>query len=312
MSRSAAPTAKSTSLIQGGQHGEPEVASETFLPLTTTPPSSQPAETGFSHHDSGDSVVVTKTDYFDDKEDSRRLREPAARTRTYFPETMLWRPEVITDEQGRAELTVPLADSITTWRLSGMGVAKGGQLGDGGFVHPRVPAVLRGRGRPALPDAGRRNLPADGDVQLHAGRPDHFAQGARFRRPDRRRRNRTEGDAGGGRGAACSRAGQGGRDRHGDAGDRRLRQRRGRRHPQAYSHRPAGAAAIAHGQRGTLRRGRTNGRSDHPRRRRARQRGRATEGLPQHIQRAARRPRTPYCGCPADASSRPPAARIPT
>ena len=55
--------------------------------------------------------------------------QPAARTRTYFPETMLWRPQVITDEQGHAEMTVPLADSITTWRLSGMGVAKAGQLG---------------------------------------------------------------------------------------------------------------------------------------------------------------------------------------
>jgi len=51
------------------------------------------------------------------------------RTRTYFPETMLWRPQVITDPQGRADLTVPLADSITTWRLSGSAVSKSGLLG---------------------------------------------------------------------------------------------------------------------------------------------------------------------------------------
>ncbi len=54
---------------------------------------------------------------------------PAARTRTFFPETMLWRPQVITDEHGKARLEIPLADSITTWRLSGAAVAKSGQLG---------------------------------------------------------------------------------------------------------------------------------------------------------------------------------------
>ena len=51
------------------------------------------------------------------------------RTRTYFPETMLWRPQVITDPQGRATLTIPLADSITTWRISGSAVSKTGRLG---------------------------------------------------------------------------------------------------------------------------------------------------------------------------------------
>jgi alpha-2-macroglobulin-like protein len=51
------------------------------------------------------------------------------RTRTYFPETMLWRPQIITDPQGRANITVPLADSITTWRLSGSAVSKTGRLG---------------------------------------------------------------------------------------------------------------------------------------------------------------------------------------
>ena len=57
-----------------------------------------------------------------------RLAKPV-RTRTYFPETMLWRPQIITDPQGRANLTIPLADSITTWRLSGSAVSKTGRLG---------------------------------------------------------------------------------------------------------------------------------------------------------------------------------------
>jgi uncharacterized protein YfaS (alpha-2-macroglobulin family) len=55
--------------------------------------------------------------------------EPA-RVRQWFPETLLWRPELITDDQGRADLEFDLADSITTWRLSASAVTAHGRLGD--------------------------------------------------------------------------------------------------------------------------------------------------------------------------------------
>jgi len=58
------------------------------------------------------------------------LKTPS-RVRRYFPETLLWLPELITDESGRAELEVPLADSITTWRLSMNAVSGRGELGSG-------------------------------------------------------------------------------------------------------------------------------------------------------------------------------------
>ena len=54
---------------------------------------------------------------------------PAPRVRRHFPETLLWRPEVVTDEAGRATVEVPLADSITTWRLSAGAVSADGRLG---------------------------------------------------------------------------------------------------------------------------------------------------------------------------------------
>ena len=38
--------------------------------------------------------------------------------REYFPETLLWNPELITDSTGRATLTFKLADSITTWHAA--------------------------------------------------------------------------------------------------------------------------------------------------------------------------------------------------
>ena len=51
------------------------------------------------------------------------------RVREYFPETLLFRPAVITDAGGLATLTFPLADSITTWRLTSMANSATGQLG---------------------------------------------------------------------------------------------------------------------------------------------------------------------------------------
>jgi uncharacterized protein YfaS (alpha-2-macroglobulin family) len=54
---------------------------------------------------------------------------PPIRIREWFPETLLWKPELITDDQGRASLDIDLADSITTWRLTGSAVSADGRLG---------------------------------------------------------------------------------------------------------------------------------------------------------------------------------------
>jgi hypothetical protein len=51
------------------------------------------------------------------------------RVRRLFPETLLWQPQLITDDNGRATLPIELADSITNWRLSASAVAADGRLG---------------------------------------------------------------------------------------------------------------------------------------------------------------------------------------
>src|SRR5262249_7230698 len=51
------------------------------------------------------------------------------RIRELFPETLLWHPEIITDEAGNASLDIDLADSITTWRLTGSAVTGDGKFG---------------------------------------------------------------------------------------------------------------------------------------------------------------------------------------
>jgi uncharacterized protein YfaS (alpha-2-macroglobulin family) len=51
------------------------------------------------------------------------------RLREYFPETLLWQPQIETDKQGRAHLKFKLADNITTWKLSVVGSTVDGQIG---------------------------------------------------------------------------------------------------------------------------------------------------------------------------------------
>lgn len=65
-----------------------------------------------------------------DESGSMRARDGSGpRVRNYFPETLLWRPELVTDDAGEATLTLPLADSITTWRINASAVDGQGRLG---------------------------------------------------------------------------------------------------------------------------------------------------------------------------------------
>jgi hypothetical protein len=65
------------------------------------------------------------------------LPEPAAplaaaeapRLRQWFPETLYWAPDVQTDDRGHAALEIPMADSITTWRLTALASSQDGRLG---------------------------------------------------------------------------------------------------------------------------------------------------------------------------------------
>ncbi len=88
----------------------------------------------------------------------QRPREP--RIRQLFPETMYWNPALITDERGQAEVRIPLADSITTWRMSMSANSANGLLGSGSkplkvfqdfFVDVDLPVSLTQNDRVDLP-----------------------------------------------------------------------------------------------------------------------------------------------------------------
>jgi len=55
--------------------------------------------------------------------------QPEARVRSWFPETLFVKPELVTDAQGKATATLPIADSITTWRMLANAISAGGLLG---------------------------------------------------------------------------------------------------------------------------------------------------------------------------------------
>jgi hypothetical protein len=50
------------------------------------------------------------------------------RPREYFPETLLWNPELTTDKKGRAQLDFKLADNITTGKMSVIGSTSDGEI----------------------------------------------------------------------------------------------------------------------------------------------------------------------------------------
>jgi hypothetical protein len=56
-------------------------------------------------------------------------RTSTPRLREYFPETLVWRPEVVTDKKGRAEVNFKMADNITTWKMFAIASTKKGKVG---------------------------------------------------------------------------------------------------------------------------------------------------------------------------------------
>lgn len=100
----------------------------------------------------------------------------AIRVRKDFPETLLWLPELVTDDAGRVSLDIPLADSITTWRMSAAAVSGQGQLGSGEFpirvfqpffVDFNLPVALTRNDEAAIPIVVYNYLDAPQTVTLN-------------------------------------------------------------------------------------------------------------------------------------------------
>jgi hypothetical protein len=97
------------------------------------------------------------------------------RLRQYFPETLYWAPEVVTDQGGSVTLQIPLADSITTWRLTALASTQDGRLGyttqgvrvfQDFFVDIDLPVALTAGDEIAVPVGVYNYLPEAQQVRL--------------------------------------------------------------------------------------------------------------------------------------------------
>jgi uncharacterized protein YfaS (alpha-2-macroglobulin family) len=100
---------------------------------------------------------------------------PSARVRSYFPEALYINPGIITDAEGRASVTIPMADSITTWRMAMMASTTHGALGSGTsslkvfqdfFVDLDLPVTLTQGDRVSIPVAAYNYSGARGEIDL--------------------------------------------------------------------------------------------------------------------------------------------------
>lgn len=78
-----------------------------------------------------DSPVEPGSPAEDYEDDPNEPVEPGkkVKVREWFPETLYYNPQLITDEKGEAEIEVQMADSITSWRITTFANSMDGALG---------------------------------------------------------------------------------------------------------------------------------------------------------------------------------------
>ncbi len=105
------------------------------------------------------------------------------RLRQYFPETLYWNPDLLTDENGFVSLNLPLADSITTWRLTALASSQDGRLGfatygirvfQDFFIDLDLPVALTQGDEVSIPVGVFNYLPQEQQVRLVVEQEDWF------------------------------------------------------------------------------------------------------------------------------------------
>ena len=108
----------------------------------------------------------------------------APRIRSFFPETLYVNPAIVTDGAGRASIRVPMADSITTWRVSSLASTENGALGSSTapihvfqdfFIDLDLPAAVTKNDLLSVPVAVYNYLPDAQRVSLELRQDPWFA-----------------------------------------------------------------------------------------------------------------------------------------
>jgi uncharacterized protein YfaS (alpha-2-macroglobulin family) len=104
--------------------------------------------------------------------------------RSYFPEALYINPEIITDASGNASISIPVADSITTWRMAMVASTQAGALGSGTsslkvfqdfFVDLDLPVTLTQGDHVSIPVAVYNYSGKAGEVSLELQPEDWFS-----------------------------------------------------------------------------------------------------------------------------------------
>jgi uncharacterized protein YfaS (alpha-2-macroglobulin family) len=104
--------------------------------------------------------------------------------RSYFPEALYINPEIITDRDGHASISIPMADNITTWRMAMLASTQHGALGTGTsslkvfqdfFVDLDLPVTLTQGDQVSIPVAIYNYSDAKGAVSLKLEAADWFS-----------------------------------------------------------------------------------------------------------------------------------------
>lgn len=102
------------------------------------------------------------------------------RVRGYFPETLLWNPELLTNSNGRAALNFKMADSITTWRVAVIASTADGRVAETNadvrefqpfFVDLDPPQILTAGDEITLPVPVRNYLAKQQSVSIDTTAP---------------------------------------------------------------------------------------------------------------------------------------------
>ena len=108
----------------------------------------------------------------------------SVRVRSYFPEALYINPEIITDREGNASISVPIADNITTWRMAMLASTQHGALGTATsrlkvfqdfFVDLDLPVTLTQGDQVSIPVAIYNYSGAKGEVLLSLESGDWFS-----------------------------------------------------------------------------------------------------------------------------------------
>ena len=122
-------------------------------------------------------------DVADETTATRGDQSQPPRLRQFFPETLFWLPELMTDADGHAQVKVPIADSITSWRISVLASDQEGNLGSAEvgmrvfqdfFVEPDLPRFLTVGDELAVPVSIFNYLDEAQEITLDVATADWF------------------------------------------------------------------------------------------------------------------------------------------